>query len=241
MADGGNGATRDTTPAGGRAAVSAAADSSAWAPLGRAAFRWLWLGVLISNMGIWMQTVGAQWLLVHGPNAAALVSLVQVASTLPVMLLALPAGVLADSFDRRWLLFTVQVYFFVVGIVLAVLTAVDRMPAVLLLALTFAMGVGVAVQFPGVAVDHPRAGAQVAVAGGGSVRCGRRQCGPCRRASVGRAGHRPFQRSFSVRPDCGVRGLLGGRPALVAPTDGWIGGPRAFRAGAAGRWPLHPA
>jgi MFS family permease len=149
MADGGNGATRDTTPAGGRAAVSAAADSSAWAPLGRAAFRWLWLGVLISNMGIWMQTVGAQWLLVHGPNAAALVSLVQVASTLPVMLLALPAGVLADSFDRRWLLFTVQVYFFVVGIVLAVLTAVDRMPAVLLLALTFAMGVGVAVQFPG--------------------------------------------------------------------------------------------
>ena len=56
-------------------------------------------------------TVGAQWLLVDSPNAAALVSLVQVANTLPVMLLALPGGVLADSFDRRWLLFTVQAYF----------------------------------------------------------------------------------------------------------------------------------
>jgi MFS family permease len=149
MTYGGNEDAGDTGASGGRAAVSAAADSSAWAPLGRPAFRWLWLGVLISNIGIWMQTVGAQWLLVHGPNAAALVSLVQVASTLPVMLLALPAGVLADSFDRRWLLFTVQVYFFVVGILLAVLTAVDRMPPALLLALTFAMGVGVAVQFPG--------------------------------------------------------------------------------------------
>ena len=149
MADGGKGATGDGTPAEGRAEVASAVDSSAWAPLGQVAFRWLWLGVLISNIGVWMQTVGAQWLLVDGPNAAALVSLVQVATTLPVMLLALPAGVLADSFDRRWLLFTVQAYFFVVGILLAVLTAVDRMPPVLLLALTFALGMGVAVQFPG--------------------------------------------------------------------------------------------
>ena len=79
-----------------------AADSSAWAPLGQRVFRWLWLGVLISWIGTWMQTVGAQWQLVDEPNAAALVSLVQAASTLPMMLLALPGGVLADSFDRRW-------------------------------------------------------------------------------------------------------------------------------------------
>src|SRR5215207_8884466 len=146
MTHGGDEAAEEAAREGRRAAVSAA-ESSAWAPLGRPAFRWLWLGALISNIGIWMQTVGAQWLLVHMPNAAALVSLVQVASTLPVMLLALPAGVLADSFDRRWLLFTVQVYFVVVAIMLAVLTAVDRMPPALLLAFTFAMGVGVAVQF----------------------------------------------------------------------------------------------
>jgi len=125
------------------------ADSSPWAPLAQRAFRWLWLGVFISYIGTWMQTVGAQWLLVDSPNAAALVSLVQVANTLPVMLLALPGGVLADSFDRRWLLFTVQVYFFIVGILLAALTAVGQMPPVLLLAFTFLLGVGTAVQLPG--------------------------------------------------------------------------------------------
>ena len=129
--------------------VAGAADSSAWAPLGQRTFRWLWLGVLVSSIGTWMQTVGAQWLLVDAPNAAALVALVQAANTLPVMLLALPGGVLADSFDRRWLLFTVQVYFFAVGILLAVLTAAGEMTPALLLAFTFALGAGIAVQLPG--------------------------------------------------------------------------------------------
>jgi MFS family permease len=55
-------------------------------------------------IGTWMQTVGAQWLLVDEPNASTLVALVQTASLLPMLLLALPAGVLADSFDRRRLL-----------------------------------------------------------------------------------------------------------------------------------------
>lgn len=88
--------------------------------------------MLISWTGTWMQTVGAQWLLVDAPNAAALVSFVQAATTLPVMLLALPGGVLADTFDRRWLLFTIQVYFFTVGILLAILTAIGQMPPALL-------------------------------------------------------------------------------------------------------------
>ena len=108
--------------------VAATAESSPWAPFAHRAFRWLWIGVFISYIGTWMQTVGAQWLLVDAPNAATLVSLVQAANTLPVMLLALPGGVLADSFDRRWLLFTVQVYFFTVGILLTVLTVAGLMP-----------------------------------------------------------------------------------------------------------------
>ena len=112
----GNESAADTAAAGRPASGSVTVDSPAWAPLRQPAFRWLWLGVLISSIGTWMQTVGAQWLLVDAPNAAALVSLVSAANTLPVMLLALPGGVLADSFDRRWLLFTVQAYFFIVGI-----------------------------------------------------------------------------------------------------------------------------
>src|ERR1700730_4474380 len=130
------------------ASAPAAADSWAWAPRRQRAFRWLWLGVMISWTGTWMQTVGAQWLVVHSPNAPALVSLVQAANFLPVMLLALPGGVLADSFDRRWLLFTVQAYVFIVAILLAVLTAAGQMSPALLLAFTFAVGAAGAVQLP---------------------------------------------------------------------------------------------
>jgi MFS family permease len=129
-------------------AGAAVAESSPWAPLAQRMFRWLWLGVLISYIGTWMQTVGAQWLLVDAPNASAVVALVQVANTLPVMLLALPGGVLADSFDRRWLLFVVQAYFFVVGLLLVGLTIAGQMPPALLLVFTFALGIGAAVQLP---------------------------------------------------------------------------------------------
>ena len=93
------------------------------APFRHRAFFWLWLGVVISSVGVWAQTVGAQWLFVNDPNAATIVTLVQTASTLPMMLLALPSGVLADAFDRRWLMFGVQTYFVVVAVLLAVLTA----------------------------------------------------------------------------------------------------------------------
>jgi MFS family permease len=79
------------------------------APFRHQAFFWLWLGVVVASVGTWAQTVGAQWLFVANPNAATIVTLVQTASTLPMMLLALPAGVLADAFDRRWLMFGVQV------------------------------------------------------------------------------------------------------------------------------------
>ncbi|WP_243422792.1 MFS transporter [Micromonospora globispora] len=122
--------------------------ASAWAPLRVAAFRSLWLAVLASNVGTWMQTVGAQWLLVDQPNAATLVSLVQTASMLPVLLLALPAGALADTFDRRRLLIGVQCFLAAVGVLLTALTAVGRMPPALLLTLTFALGVGQALTLP---------------------------------------------------------------------------------------------
>src|SRR5438445_5254301 len=148
MTQRGEGGVGQPAASGAPASAPAAADSSAWAPLRQRAFRWLWLGVLISWTGTWMQTVGAQWLVVAAPNAAALVSLVQAATFLPMMLIALPGGVLADSFDRRWLLFTVQAYFFIAGILLAVLTAAGQMSPALLLAFTFALGAGGAVQLP---------------------------------------------------------------------------------------------
>jgi MFS family permease len=128
--------------------VRARAAQSTWAPLRNPVYRMLWLAVLASNVGTWMQTVGAQWLLVDEPGAATLVSLVQTASTLPVLLLALPAGVLADTFDRRWLLLSVQLFQAAVAAALTVLTAVDHMPPSLLLTLTFALGAGAALTVP---------------------------------------------------------------------------------------------
>lgn len=68
------------------------------------AFRVLWFAQLGSNIGTWMQTVGAQWYLVEAAAGAAVVALVQTASLAPSILVALPAGVLADSLDRRRLL-----------------------------------------------------------------------------------------------------------------------------------------
>jgi len=117
------------------------------APFRRRAFLWLWLGVVVATIGIWAQTVGAQWLFVDDPNAATIVALVQTATTLP-MKLALPAGVLADAFDRRWLLFGVQVYCMAIAALLAVLTGAGTMSPALLLALTFAVGAGQAVMAP---------------------------------------------------------------------------------------------
>src|SRR5690349_7946936 len=75
-----------------------------WSPLRQPTYRALWLAVLVSNIGTWMQMVGAQWVLVTDARAAVLVPLVQTATALPVALLALPGGVLADSIDKRRLL-----------------------------------------------------------------------------------------------------------------------------------------
>ena len=122
--------------------------ASPFAPFRRRAFFWLWLGVVVASIGMWGQTVGAQWLFVNDPNAATIVPLVQSASMLPMMLLALPAGVLADAFDRRWLLVVIQGYSITVSALLALLTALGMMPPALLLSFTFAVGAGQAMLSP---------------------------------------------------------------------------------------------
>jgi MFS family permease len=128
------------------AAVTAPGDS--WAPMRNRVFRSLWFAQLGSNIGTWMQTVGAQWLLVDRAHAATLVALVQTASLLPVMLLSLPAGVLADVLDRRRLLIGSQAAMAVIAGVLAALTAAGLTTPATLLALTFVLGCGQAVTGP---------------------------------------------------------------------------------------------
>jgi MFS family permease len=105
-------------------------------------FRALFIAQLGSNIGNWMETVAAQWLLVDHSNASTLVALVQTADMLPFMFLALPAGVLADIFDRRRYLMYVHLFLTAVAGLLAAATFAGIMRPALLLTLTFLEGAG---------------------------------------------------------------------------------------------------
>src|ERR1700682_4566816 len=121
---------------------------STWAPLRSVVFRALWLAVLVSNVATWMQTVGAQWLLVNQPRAPILVALVQTADYLPDVAFGLVGGVLADTFDRRRLLIAVQLFLAAVAAALAILTIAGLMPPALLLTFTFLIGCGSVLVLP---------------------------------------------------------------------------------------------
>ncbi|NQX36962.1 MFS transporter [Herbiconiux sp. VKM Ac-2851] len=129
-------------------AAGGAARVGALAPLGVRIFRWLWIAGLISNIGGWMQTVGAQWFLVEQHASPAVIALVSTASAAPVLLFGIPAGVLGEFANRRLLLIGVQSIQALTALALALLTAAGAMTPVLLLALTFALGTASAVQLP---------------------------------------------------------------------------------------------
>src|SRR6478752_5200830 len=127
---------------------TSAPSTSTWAPLRSPVYRALWIAQLVSNLGTWMQTVGAQWMLVGDPRAAVLVPLVQTATTLPVMLLALPSGVLADLIDRRRLLIATQGAMAAGVGLLASLTGAGLTTPAVLLTLLFVIGCGQALTAP---------------------------------------------------------------------------------------------
>ena len=120
----------------------------AFAPLKVKLFRALWTASLISSIGGWMQTVGAQWFLVESHSDAALVALIQTASAAPFLILGIPAGVLGEFVNRRRLLIAVQSSLVAVGVILSVVTLVGGMTPWLLLAFTFLLGAGSAIQGP---------------------------------------------------------------------------------------------
>ncbi|WP_253259914.1 MFS transporter [Subtercola boreus] len=106
------------------------------------------MAVVVADIGGWMQTVGAQWLLVGQPNATVLVALVSTAAAVPFLILGIPAGVLGEFLNRRRILIAVQGFQVVVGSALAVLTVIGEMSPALLLTLTFLLGAGDVLQLP---------------------------------------------------------------------------------------------
>src|SRR4051812_7296007 len=104
----------------------AAAPTSAWAPLRIRVYRALWIAQFTSNVGTWMQTVAAQWLMGSLSPDPLLVALIQTAMTLPIFLVGFPAGALGDIFDRRRLLLASQTFMLISAALLAALTLGDQ-------------------------------------------------------------------------------------------------------------------
>jgi MFS family permease len=117
-------------------------------PLRNSTFRTLWLANVVAWLGTWLQNTGAGWLMTTLAPQPLIVAMVQAATIMPVFLLALPGGALADIVDRRVFLIGTQVWTILAAIVLAVLTVAHAMTAFLLLALTFAIGIGAALTGP---------------------------------------------------------------------------------------------
>jgi MFS family permease len=122
--------------------------TSPWSPFQHPVFRALWLANMVSNIGTFMQTVGAAWLMTSLSTMAVLVALVQAAGIFPMFLLALPAGALADIIDRRRLLLASQTWMMAAAAVLAVLTLLGATSPSVLLGFTFLLGLGAAMNAP---------------------------------------------------------------------------------------------
>jgi MFS family permease len=130
------------------AADATSTRESLLAPLTLPAFRAIWAANIISNIGTLMQSVGAAWLMTSLTSSTTLVGLVQTASTLPVFLVGLIAGALADLADRKALLIWSQAWMLLTATALGVLTLLGFTTPWVLLALTFALGLGGAISLP---------------------------------------------------------------------------------------------
>lgn len=132
----------------GRATSSTIADGGALDPLRQRVFAALWIATVVSNIGTWMQNAAAGWLMAGLTRDAFVVSLVQVATMLPVVLLGLPAGALADIVDRRRLLIAINVALTLVVAGLAILIGFNAVTPAVLLIFTFLVGAGSALIAP---------------------------------------------------------------------------------------------
>src|SRR5438874_4191057 len=118
------------------------------APLRHSAFRRIWLASLLSNLGLLIQAVGAAWAMTQMTPSADKVALVQTALMLPVMLIAMPAGAIADMYDRRIVALVSLSIALAGATALSVLAWLGRLTPEILLAFCFIVGSGMALFGP---------------------------------------------------------------------------------------------
>src|SRR5258705_6369647 len=121
---------------------------SPWSPFRHPTFTVLWAATVAANIGTWMYTAASGWLMTGLNPDPLIVSLVQVAASLPVFVFALPAGALADIIDRRRFLIGVEVATTAVSAMFAPLVVLDPVTPVNLLVFTFLIGAGGALAAP---------------------------------------------------------------------------------------------
>ena len=134
----------DSTPL----AVPRSHPRSAFAPFRYPTFRAIWIANLFSNLGSLIQSVGAAWLMTELTTSHQLIAAVQASTTLPIMLLGLFAGAIADNFDRRRVMLAAQVGMLLISALLAGLSYAGLLGPFALIALTFAVGAGTALNSP---------------------------------------------------------------------------------------------
>lgn len=118
------------------------------APFRYPAFRAIWTANLFSNIGSMIQSVGAAWLMTELTTSHVLVALVQASATIPILLLGMFAGAIADNYDRRRVMLAAQTGMLVVSAALAVLAYTGNIGPLSLLALTLMVGMGTALNGP---------------------------------------------------------------------------------------------
>ena len=131
------------------------ATHSAGAPFASRAFFWLWLANTISALGTWIQNTTSAWIMTDLSPSPLMVSLVQAAAQLPVLVLALPAGALADLMDRKRHLILTNLLMLAAAVILALVAALGRLDATILLSLTVLLAVGAALNSPAWAASVP--------------------------------------------------------------------------------------
>jgi MFS family permease len=129
-------------------AAPAAAAASGLAPFRHRIFRSVWIATVLSNFGGMIQGVGAAWMMVALAASPQMVTMVQASITLPIVLLALVAGALADAHDRRKLMMLAQAFMLAVSVALAAFAYLGLITPWLLLLFTFLIGCGAALNAP---------------------------------------------------------------------------------------------
>jgi MFS family permease len=125
-----------------------AAPSSPWRPLQIPIFRNLLIADFVSDVGAFMQAVGAAWLMTSLSSSPLQIALIQTASALPFFILALPAGSIGDIVDRRKLILGTEFWMLAMACILLAATFAHLITPWLLLLLTFALSIGDALESP---------------------------------------------------------------------------------------------